>query len=392
MLSPTVALCRLRALPEGPFVLDVVAGRPGVWVVGGAVRDALLDRAPRELDLVVEGDPGPVVAALGGDAVVHERFGTATVALGDGVTVDVAQARTETYVAPGSLPDVTPATVVDDLRRRDVSVNAIALRPDGAGVPEVVQVEGALEDLEAGVLRVLHDQSFRDDPTRLWRVARYAARLGFAPDAHTTTLAKRADPQTVSGARLGNELRLALREADPLAALRAAAALNSRLLPAAVDLDPRRLPDALALLGDGGRTDLVTLASCCGTVDSAALVAWLSELGFASAELDIVAAGSRASTYLPLHLATTGAQIARAVRGVPPEVVALAGGEQARRWLHELRDVRLHITGEDLKAAGVPEGPAIGRVLQHVLDQRLDGTLAGGREAELTAARIASTT
>lgn len=401
MLTPTDALHRLSALPEGPFVLGIVARDPGAWVVGGAVRDALLGRTPRELDLVVEGDPAPLVAALGGTAVLHERFGTATVTLdaaavpgADGpVTVDVARARTETYPVPGALPDVQPATVAEDLHRRDISVNAIALRPgpgDGE-VPGVLHVPGALEDLEAGVLRVLHDASFQDDPTRLWRVARYAARLAFTPDEPTSSLAARADPRTVSGPRLGNELRLALRENNPLAALRTAADLNGRLLPPAIDLDPRRLSAALELLPAGGRADLVTLASCCGPVDSAALVAWLGDLGFASAELDVVAAGSRASTYMPLHQATTGARIARAVRGVPDEVVALAGGDQARRWLHGLRDVRLTISGDDLKAMGVPEGPAIGRILQAVLDERLDGALPAGREAELeAAARIAS--
>ncbi len=130
----------------------------------------------------------------------------------------------------------------------------------------------------------------------------------------------------------------------------------------------------------------MTLAACCAAVDAATLVDWLTVQGFSAAELSIVAAGSRASTYMPLHAAQTDSQIARAARGAPPEVVALAGGPQAERWLDELRHVRLQITGEDLKAAGVPEGPAVGRALAHVLDARLDGTLAPGREAELAAA------
>jgi tRNA nucleotidyltransferase (CCA-adding enzyme) len=393
MLTPAQAIDRLRALEGGPLVLDLVAATPGAWVVGGAARDALLDRDARELDIVVEGDPQPLLDALGGDQVVHPRFWTATVTLDDAlghgpVTVDIARARTETYAAPGALPDVRHATVAEDLSRRDVSVNAIALRPPmgPGGEVEVLAVPGALEDLGSGVLRVLHDRSFVDDPTRLWRVARYATRLGFTVDPHTAARAARADPRTVSGPRLGNELRLALREDDPLAALAAAYALNRRLLPPEVELQPRRLPAALALLAGEGRTDLVILAACCAAVDAATLVDWLADLGFSSAELDIVAAGSRASTYMPLHAARTGSQIARAARGTPVEVVALAGGPQAERWLSELRHVRLQITGEDLKAAGIPEGPAVGRALARVLDARLDGTLAPGREAELGAA------
>jgi tRNA nucleotidyltransferase (CCA-adding enzyme) len=397
MLSPTAAIDRLRLLPSGERVLDVVTRTPGAWVVGGAARDALRGRDALELDLVVDGDPGALLAALGGSVRAHERFGTATVTLPDPgpdgrpVTVDVARARRERYPTPGALPEVEPAPLAEDLLRRDVTLNAIALRPapERGAAPELVHAPGALEDLEAGVLRVLHDRSFADDPTRLWRVARYAARLAATVDPHTAALAARADPGTVGGPRLGNELRLALREPDPLAALRAAAALNDRLLPAAADLRPARLPEALALLPPEARADLVTLAACCGRVDAAALVAWLSDLGFGSAELDVVAAGSRASTYGPLQRAATPAEIARAARGVPLEVVALAGGDQARRWMDELRHVRLQISGADLLAAGVPKGPEVGRRLQAALDARLDGTLAPGRDAELAAALAA---
>lgn len=391
MLSPIAALERLSAAPAGARVLELVAAMPGAWVVGGAVRDAFLDRDARELDLVVEGDPAALIGALGGSVVAHERFGTATVTLDDpgAVTVDIARARTETYSRPGALPEVAWTTVADDLKRRDVSVNAIALRPstDG-GTPDLLAVDGALEDLEAGVLRVLHDASFRDDPTRLWRLARYATRLGFTADEHTATLAAAADPYAISGTRMGNEVRLALREPDPLAALRAAAALNAGLLVDGIDLDPSRLPAALALLdgSDDIRIDLLTLAACARTVDAGLLVRWLNELGFSSSDVDIVGAGSRASTHMPLAAATTPSQIARAARGVPLEVVALAGGDGARRWIDELRHVHLEIGGEDLIAAGVAPGPELGRRLQTALDQRLDGTLAPGREAELEAA------
>src|SRR5207248_1818743 len=178
-----------------------------------------------EIDLAVEGDPDPLLAALGGADVEHERFGTATV---DGV--DVVRARAERYPQPGALPEVRPGTIDDDLQRRDFSVNAIAVALDGA---EVRAVDHAGEDLDARRLRVLHDDSFRDDPTRLWRLARYAARLRFAIEERTLQLASEAVADgalmTVSGVRMGNELRLALREPDPVAALVEAASLG--LLP-----------------------------------------------------------------------------------------------------------------------------------------------------------------
>jgi tRNA nucleotidyltransferase (CCA-adding enzyme) len=264
---------------------------------------------------------------------------------------------------------VRPSTLADDLRRRDVTINAIALRLDGT----LEHVPGALEDLGAGVLRVLHDGSFVDDPTRVWRIARFAARLGFAVEPHTRALAARADPSTVSGDRLGAELRLALAEPDPLAALQAVEELNPAYLPEGFDTSPRALGPALALLPERGRRDLLTLAACTAGMEARALLAWLDDMGFAAADGE------------PLRAARSNAEIARAARGAPTEAVALAGGENARRWLHDLRSVRLEINGDDLLAAGIPEGPEIGARLQRALDRKLDGEIAG-REQELAAA------
>jgi tRNA nucleotidyltransferase (CCA-adding enzyme) len=298
-----------------------------------------------------------------------------------GCAFDLVRARAESYAHPGALPDVRPGTLDEDLRRRDVTINAIALGFDGA----LSTVEGALDDLAAGVLRVLHDKSFVDDPTRVWRVARYAARLGFAVEERTRGLAATADPSTVSGDRLGAELRLALREPDPPAALEAVRDLNPAYLPEGFEPRPAALPAALELLPDDGRADLLTLAACAAGMDAAALLRWLDEMGFTGPERDLVGSASRFVTGAPLRAARTNAEIARAARGAPLEAVALAGGDNARRWLEELRHVRLEIDGRDLLAAGIAEGPEVGARLQRALDRKLDGEVSG-REEELAAA------
>ena len=372
-------LTRLAELPRGQAVLDAAKGMPGVHIVGGAVRDLALGLVPHEIDVAVEGDPDPLLAALGGADVEHERFGTATV---DGV--DVVRARAESYPQPGALPEVRPGSIDEDLARRDFTVNAIAVAlSDGS----VHAVEHAGEDLDARRLRVLHDASFRDDPTRLWRLARYAARLGFAIEERTLQLASEAVADgaltTVSGVRLGNELRLALREPDPVAALVEATSLG--LLPPG--FVPVRPDEALALLPPGeGRPDLVILAASCAGMDARALLAWLDHMGFTAPDRDLVAAASRFVTGAPLRAATTPAEIARAARGAPIEAVALAGGENARRWIDELRHVELQITGDDLLAAGVPQGPEIGERLRRALERLLDGEIPPERDAELAAA------
>jgi tRNA nucleotidyltransferase (CCA-adding enzyme) len=374
------ALDVLRADPCGARLLDAFAPADGVHLVGGAVRDLLLGRPWRELDVVVEGDVDAAADRLGGEVAAHERFGTARVTVG-ACAFDLVRARAESYAHPGALPDVRPGTLDDDLHRRDVTVNAMALGMDGT----LTAVARALEDLEAGVLRVLHDASFVDDPTRVWRVARYAARLGFDVDEHTRALAAAADPTTVSGDRLGAELRLALTEPDPLAALQALAELNPAYLPEGFDPAPRALAAALELLPEDGRRDLLTLAACTAGMDTRALLEWLDAMGFVAGERDRVAAASRYSTGAPLRAARSNAEIARAARGAPVEAVALAGGENARRWLADLREVGLEINGDDLLAAGVPQGPEIGARLQRALDRKLDGEIAG-REQELATA------
>ncbi|MEA2394520.1 MAG: hypothetical protein QOJ82_2411, partial [Solirubrobacteraceae bacterium] len=184
MRSSQAALEALRVDPCGARLLAAFAPGEGVHLVGGAVRDLLLGRSPRELDLVCEDDVDAAAQRLGAELTAHDRFGTVRVRAG-ACAFDLVRARAESYAHPGALPDVRPGTLDEDLRRRDLTVNAIALALDGT----LTAVDGALEDLRAGVLRVLHDRSFVDDPTRVWRVARYAARLRFAVDERTRALA-----------------------------------------------------------------------------------------------------------------------------------------------------------------------------------------------------------
>jgi tRNA nucleotidyltransferase (CCA-adding enzyme) len=379
VLRSDEALQALRALPCGARLLDVLAQHPGAWVVGGAVRDALLGRVPGELDVVVEGDPGPVARALGTVVAHHDRFETYDVRGPDGCLYDVVMARAERYAAPGALPDVRPGSLEDDLLRRDFTVNALAL--DGTG--RLAAAPAALEDLEARRLRVMHAASFRDDPTRLWRLVRYAVRLGFRPEPATDRLAfeavQRGALQTVSGDRLGAELRLALREPDPLAALHAAQNLG---LVEGLRLDPALVADALALLPaePGARGDLVVLGAA--IPDGA----WAHGFGFTAGEQRIL---DRCAALAPVVPAPASA-VAAALRGEPVEAVAVAGARgdaaTAGMYLAQWRHVRLRIDGRDLLEAGVAQGPDVGRRLAAVLALRLDGAVGDERDEQLAAA------
>lgn len=349
-----------RAHPE----LAAFAASPDpVYLVGGAVRDLLRDAPRADIDVVVVGDVEALARRLGaGELARHERFGTAILEL-DGHRVDVARARAESYPRPGALPDVRPADSIEaDLARRDFTVNAMAIPL--VGKPTLIDPHGGRADLGAGLLRVLHRRSFVDDPTRSLRAARYAARFGFRLEPETERLLRAADLATVSAERRRAELRRLAAEASA--------------------------PEGFRLLGEWGLAELRP-----DGVELARRVGELLEREPWRGEAD------RAEAIVTAALGPEGgeAELARARPDRPSEGVALARGRGpvelalaralGARWLDEYlrewRSVRLEIDGSDLVAAGVPEGPAVGRGLDAALRRRLDGEIEG-REQELAVA------
>jgi tRNA nucleotidyltransferase (CCA-adding enzyme) len=192
------------------------------FAVGGFVRDLLLGTPTLDVDIVAEGDGTKLAQALakqwGGTVTVHERFLTATLHWAMG-RWDVATARKERYPQPAALPKVEPATIADDLWRRDFSVNAMAicLSPDRFG--ELIDPTGGYDDLQKGIIRILHDGSFVDDPTRIFRAVRYEQRFGFRMDAKTLRLLCQARDESwltkLSRDRIKHELWRTLQERDP---------------------------------------------------------------------------------------------------------------------------------------------------------------------------------
>jgi tRNA nucleotidyltransferase/poly(A) polymerase len=214
-------MAKLRA-PAKPLLRKITshANRLGihVWLVGGWVRDALLKRRDdNDYDLVSEQDPRPLAEALGGKFESFGQFGTLRLFTG-GTRVDFARSRRETYPQPAALPVVEPAPLSEDLFRRDFTINAMAFPLTGG---EVLDPHGGLADLKAGVVRVLHDQSFRDDPTRVFRAARFIARFGFKPAPGLPALAKEAreHAERLSPHRIMQELLRILEEDEPAQAL-----------------------------------------------------------------------------------------------------------------------------------------------------------------------------
>jgi tRNA nucleotidyltransferase (CCA-adding enzyme) len=370
MPSPATPIESLAEALQGAYPeLDALRGTPGdpVYLVGGAVRDLLLGRGRADIDIVVEGEPAALAADLGAETLAeHERFTTAKVEL-EGHELDIARARSEAYPHPGALPVVSPASDIEaDLARRDFTINAMAVSLRGKA--ELIDAHGGLADLERGLLRVLHRGSFADDPTRAIRAARYAARFDFDLESETSELARAADLGTVSADRRRAELlRLA---AEPTAPR------GLELLAGWGVVAPR----------DGGVelaskvTEVLAKPPWAGIAEQAEAVL-AAALGPAGGERDLAAANPQRPSQ--------GAELAGGRDPVELVLARALGAEWLDEYLTKWRSVRLEIDGSDLIAAGVPQGPALGRGLEAALRLRLDGDVAG-REQELAAALAAA--
>jgi tRNA nucleotidyltransferase (CCA-adding enzyme) len=353
-----------RVYPE----LDAVreAATEPVYLVGGAVRDLLLGRGRADIDIVVEGDAAALAARLGAEMVAHERFGTAKAKL-DGHELDIAAARSESYPHPGALPVVEPAATIEgDLGRRDFTINAMAIPL--LDEPRLIDPYGGKADLAAKRLRVLRPESFADDPTRAIRAARYAARFGFGLESETAALLRGANLGTVSVDRREAELlRLA---SEPSA------------------------PDAYLLLEKWGLIEL--------REGGAGLARRVGEL------LELPLWQLRAERNRVVHAAATGepggeVELTAADPSRPSEAVALMtaygavemvlaradGAEWLDDYLEKWSQIELEIDGNDLIAAGVTEGKAVGRGLAEAKRRKLDGEIAG-RDEELEVALTAA--
>lgn len=361
-------------------------------VVGGLVRDALLGHPDRgDIDIVVEGDATAVAARIGvllnARVMTHDRFGTAVVELPHEGWIDLVTARHERYERPGALPDVTPGTLADDLARRDFTINAIAFRLNGPSEGAVVDPHDGRSDLDAGLVRVLHPGSFRDDPSRVLRGLRYAARFGFSLERATAEWATESAPTLdYTSTRVAEELRRVLNEGQAASALDMAARLGV----------PWVVEDASALRGRFAVLDDVLALP--GAPD---IPKWALRLGLAVREdvlgevaIDKWARGIAQSTARGPELAarlehvTRPSELDEVLHGAPPAAAVAAcvhGARSVAVWWQAIRDVRAEVTGADLVAAGIEPGPVVGRTLAWLRARALDGEVGGSHDEQLAA-------
>ncbi len=365
-----------RLPPRAQTVVQAVkelAGELPVYLVGGTVRDLMLGAGSKDVDLVVEG--GNVEAfgtrlqrRLGGSLSCHVGFGTCTLTLPGGLVVDLATAREETYARPGALPDVSPSSVKQDLARRDFTINAMAVRLTPAP-PAVLDPFGGRADLGRRQLRVLHPLSFVEDPTRILRGARLAGRLSFEFAADTAAKARAVVAEGlgagVSRSRLRAELELTFTEQRVLPALEVMDRLD--VLRPLFGLDLAGARAAVAALDEARAQDAVP--------EEAYLLALLlgQEEGDAAAHVEsfnwprrVLASRERLLRLLDAPQEVTDDELEQLT---PAEAALLRsrGGALAERIVRLAEEPpRRRLRGRDVVALGLPEGPAVGRVLADV--------------------------
>ncbi len=363
-----------------------------VYLVGGMVRDLLLGRLNLDLDLVVEGSAAEFAEALkaayGGKPLCQSQFGTSKLDW-DGIKVDVASARRETYARPGALPAVSPGDLKSDLFRRDFTINTMAvnLLPENYGL--LIDMYGGKQDLEAGLIRVLHDKSFIDDPTRIWRAVKYEQRLDFQIEPHTLALLANALPtlDAVSGDRIRHELEKVLEEELPEKALCRASGLgvlqkihpaltadewlarSFRMMRASSHPEVHVKQAYLCLLVY--RLSARQMAEFAGSLNLP--TAWrqmLFDVAALKTIFDVLGYPALRPGQIYSILESYDKTALQAVMVVAPNDVVR---ERIALFLNKLSGVKPLLTGHDLLLMGVARGVKIGQIIEELRQARLDG-------------------
>jgi len=368
--------------------------RMRAYLVGGVVRDMILGREVKDLDILVEGRAiefaKKVREEIGGELITHQRFGTATLKLPDGLEIDFATARREFYVRAGVLPTVESGSLREDLFRRDFTINALALSLHPREFGYLIDYFGGWDDLQNKRIRVLHSLSFWEDPTRILRAIRLEAKLGFKMDEWTENLARDAIKAQsfapLSGDRLREELILLLEENPIPCLLRMEEIGLSQAIHPKARLDKQTLKklEKESLEGLNIEKWLLYLFTLFGHLNEDELRRVAYRLRFTSSQREkLLSLANVDSALQRLSLPNLKrSEIYEILKGFPLETIIwikVKGDRRVKRrvclFLERLRNISLEVNGEELKRLGIPEGPILGKVLRELFNAKLNGKI-----------------
>jgi len=382
------------------------------YLVGGAVRDLVLDREPSDLDIVVGGDAinlaHAVSQAIGGRIISHERFGTARVST-NGASIDFATARAEFYTEPGSHPDVIRSGVIEDLRRRDFGVNALALGLTGSEAWRIIDVCAGLEDISKKQIRVLHNLSFIEDPTRILRAVYYSTILGFEIEDGTLKMAKDAVKtgllSTAKNERTAIELMRILSHeygSDMLVKLKLIGGLmaifdNSPLYLSNMLKRIDKIRKYATKIGFEAKPELLRAMVITKDIDEALIEESLGRIRLSGRFIEKITKGLLESKALKRAI-IEGNQVGtyKTMKASSQEAIVfsclttkLTQSLKLLERLNRIRQVKLEITGQDLIKHGIKPGKTIGSVLEKVLLLKIDGKISGYKDELNMASKLA---
>jgi len=370
------------------------------YLVGGFVRDLLLGEPVNDFDIVVEGDAiqlgESLVKKYGGKLTPHTKFRTAiwcpsTLDTSTPDTIDLITARSETYTTAGSLPTIKPSTIDDDLRRRDFTINAMAVRLDGEHFGELLDPLGGQDDLSQKSIRVLHSHSFIDDPTRIFRAIRYEARYSFILHPSSLILINPeslAVLEKLSGERIRHELDLIFEEENSHQMMFRAGDLGLfKWIHPELPAFNNEYSDFLEI--DTG-LDISASRTTMGYVlwlmdlSEAVILSIAQRLDFSSDLTHAVWGASQLKKSLPFLVNSQPSIWTFALEKLPLQAiyaVYLVSGEKALLdYLSLWRHIKAHTTGDDLKAHGLPPGPRFREILSQLRSAWLDGVVKNHKE------------
>ena len=378
------------------------------YVVGGFVRDLLLRKPNLDIDIVIEGDGIKFAKAFSKKHPetkirCHQKFNTAVIVFPDGFKIDVATARLEYYEYPAALPTVKVSSLKLDLYRRDFTINtlAIGINPDNFG--QLIDFFGGQKDLKEKVIRVLHNLSFVEDPTRILRAIRFEQRFGFKIGKQTESLIRAAVKshfmEKVEGRRLFLELKNILEEENALAALRRMNEFNlfPELFPALkYDSAKEELLERIEEVLNWYRLSyfehkveqwLVYFMGIAFDLSEKDLLKFTKRLELPEKKIDFLV-NARARTHQVLM------RFSRTKKMLPSEIyhtleqctieellymMAKTNRDESKKaislYLLKLRNVKPILTGHDLKALNIEPGPIYKEILRNLLDARLNGEI-----------------
>lgn len=370
---------------------EAAAANTRAYLVGGFVRDLVMGAANLDIDIALEGDSVGFIdkyaAAKAARVTKHDKFGTATLNLND-LRLDFSMTRTESYPSPGVLPVVKPGNIVEDMRRRDITINAMALSISQDDFGALIDPHGGGADLDAKKIRILHDNSFVDDPTRIPRAIRYEQRFDFAIEPHTLALLQRdmAGLGKITGDRVRHELEKIFQEERPELSLARAQELGvlQQMVPGFQDANlKRRISDLRLVADDQPSAEAHFAALLCGLTKTDA-DAIASRLNLSQkARKAISDARAIIGSELLHKEGIAPSQLYETLNKFSDDgvIAALASTEpkhfkeNVHFYWAQLRHAETSLNGEDVIKLGVPAGAKVGQVLEMLLKRRLDGEL-----------------